>query len=276
MTSSRRTFITRVARAGGGSAAYLTMQALGLLPDRTMASPLPKLAPGSGAGSSVVILGAGIADLVAAYELGKAGYRCTVPRGAHPSGWTQLDDPGRDEDRRRRVCLGLQDRVGVATVLGAGRQHLRRHLVLEGSDQPRVVPERSHPRRARHPRQRVLDGERVEHRRSADVGGQARCLPHRHRETASWIRQGADEPGLCFLGRVPHSLGSWVNRGVGASGSLYYDSAYRVLQEPDDRIYFAGDHLSQVGAWQEGAMLSAHRTVAALAAKQHAVTAFAR
>lgn len=67
-----------------------------------------------------------------------------------------------------------------------------------------------------------------------------------------------------------------MNRGVGASGSLYYDSAYRVLQEPDDRIYFAGDHLSQVGAWQEGAMLSAHRTVAALAAKQHAVTAFAR
>ena len=31
--------------------------------------------------------------------------------------------------------------------------------------------------------------------------------------------------------------------------------------EPDGRIYFAGDHCARVGAWQEGAALSAHRTV---------------
>lgn len=76
--TTRRMFLSRVGHVGGGSAAYLTMQALGLMPDRAAASPLAPLPAGSGAGTSVVILGAGIAGLVSAYELGKAGYRCTV------------------------------------------------------------------------------------------------------------------------------------------------------------------------------------------------------
>jgi len=38
----------------------------------------PQLPPGSGKGAKVVILGAGVAGLSAAYELGKAGYQCTV------------------------------------------------------------------------------------------------------------------------------------------------------------------------------------------------------
>jgi monoamine oxidase len=33
------------------------------------------------------------------------------------------------------------------------------------------------------------------------------------------------------------------------------------LSEPDGPFYFAGEHLSHVGAWQEGAMLSAHRAI---------------
>jgi monoamine oxidase len=34
-----------------------------------------------------------------------------------------------------------------------------------------------------------------------------------------------------------------------------------VLSEPDGPFFFAGEHLSHVGAWQEGAMLSARRAI---------------
>jgi monoamine oxidase len=39
---------------------------------------------------------------------------------------------------------------------------------------------------------------------------------------------------------------------------------YHTLLEPDGPIYFAGDYLARVGAWQEGAMRSAHRTIVML------------
>lgn len=73
MGASRRDFITGVARAGGYSAAYISMQALGLVPTEVGAQEL-KLAPGSGKGAKVVVLGAGLAGLSAAWELKKAGY----------------------------------------------------------------------------------------------------------------------------------------------------------------------------------------------------------
>jgi len=34
-----------------------------------------------------------------------------------------------------------------------------------------------------------------------------------------------------------------------------------VLSEPDGPFYFAGEHLSHIGAWQEGAILSARRGI---------------
>lgn len=41
--------------------------------------------------------------------------------------------------------------------------------------------------------------------------------------------------------------------------------AYRLLNQPQGRVHFAGAHLSQMPGWQEGAVFSAHRTIAALA-----------
>jgi monoamine oxidase len=41
--------------------------------------------------------------------------------------------------------------------------------------------------------------------------------------------------------------------------------AFALLNQPDGPIYFAGDHLSYVSSWQQGAFLSAHRTVNAIA-----------
>lgn len=77
MTMTRRQFVERVGGMGFG-AAFISMQALGMLPDESLLPPSPDLAPGSGAGKSVVILGAGVSGLSAAYELQRAGYKVTV------------------------------------------------------------------------------------------------------------------------------------------------------------------------------------------------------
>jgi monoamine oxidase len=82
MTLSRRDFLMRVGIAGGYGAAFSTLQALGFTP-MPAASPAlleatRSMGPASGHGISVVILGGGISGLVAAYELGKLGYKCTV------------------------------------------------------------------------------------------------------------------------------------------------------------------------------------------------------
>jgi monoamine oxidase len=78
MALTRRALLEQIGRAGGLGAAYMVMETLGLaLPTPAGAEnfALPKA---SGGGRSVVILGAGIAGLVSAYELQQAGYRVTV------------------------------------------------------------------------------------------------------------------------------------------------------------------------------------------------------
>ena len=78
MGCSRREFLMRIGRAGGYSAVFLTMQHMGLMEVPAAAAAPLAIEPGSGKGTKVVILGGGIAGLVAAYEMGKAGYSCTV------------------------------------------------------------------------------------------------------------------------------------------------------------------------------------------------------
>ncbi len=77
MSISRRQFIAALAGAGGPKAAWTGMRALGLVATPALATT-PQLVGGNGHGRRVVILGAGIAGLIAAWELGKAGYQCTV------------------------------------------------------------------------------------------------------------------------------------------------------------------------------------------------------
>jgi monoamine oxidase len=81
---TRRDFLRRVGQAGGAGALLATMGALDLA--LTSDSPVQPFQPphksdlnltGRSA-KSVVILGAGVAGLACAYELGKAGYACTV------------------------------------------------------------------------------------------------------------------------------------------------------------------------------------------------------
>jgi monoamine oxidase len=75
---TRRAFLERLGYVGGVGAAYLGMQAMGLLNSPPAAAEPFALPPGSGNGRSVVVLGAGIAGLVAAYELQRAGWHVTV------------------------------------------------------------------------------------------------------------------------------------------------------------------------------------------------------
>ena len=61
--------------------------------------------------------------------------------------------------------------------------------------------------------------------------------------------------------RIPHSEGGWVawDERTGPVGE-----AYARLLEPQGRVYFAGDHLSLVTAWQHGAFESARSVVTQL------------
>ena len=78
MSISRRSFLTRVGQAGGYSAAFLAMQGLGLMPETAAAAETLAVTPGTGKGVKIVILGGGIAGLVAAYEMRALGYDCTL------------------------------------------------------------------------------------------------------------------------------------------------------------------------------------------------------
>ena len=78
MALTRRALLEQIGAIGGAGAAYLAMEAMGLAIPTPAGAEDFRLPPASGNGGSVVVLGAGIAGLVAAYELQQAGYRVTV------------------------------------------------------------------------------------------------------------------------------------------------------------------------------------------------------
>jgi monoamine oxidase len=84
MDLTRRRFLARLAAAGGAPLVYEAMTGLGLLAAPTQA---PFGLTGRVSGVRVVILGAGLAGLTVAYELGKVGYDCRVLEArARPGG----------------------------------------------------------------------------------------------------------------------------------------------------------------------------------------------
>jgi monoamine oxidase len=80
MAQTRRQFLQQIGITGGAGVMYSTMGALGLTGvAETPAYAAPTRTELNGHGKkSVVILGAGIAGLTSAYELGKAGYKVTL------------------------------------------------------------------------------------------------------------------------------------------------------------------------------------------------------
>src|SRR6185295_1010202 len=128
-------FLERLGAVGGYSAVYLGMEAMGLL-NAPPASAEPFALPrGPGRGRKVVILGAGIAGLVSAYELRRAGWDVTVLEARDRVAgrvWTirggdRIVQNGR-EDQICRFSDGLYLNAGAAriphvhhTILGYAR-----------------------------------------------------------------------------------------------------------------------------------------------------------
>jgi len=73
---SRRRLLTMIGLSAGSSVMYQAMHSLGLAADSSFQDPIQLGAAPKGA--SVLVLGAGIAGMVAAYELRNAGYRVQV------------------------------------------------------------------------------------------------------------------------------------------------------------------------------------------------------
>ena len=69
--------------------------------------------------------------------------------------------------------------------------------------------------------------------------------------------------------KIPYSLGPWPDWNAGSTNGRqegHIDTAaYRLLQQPDGRVYFASAALSQTPGWQEGGIQSARAQVLALA-----------
>ena len=105
MTLTRRGLIHRVGGLGGIAAAYQTMAAMGLLaiPDAYAGPPL--LPPGKG--RRIVIIGAGIAGMVLAWELRKAGFSPLILEARTRAGgrnWSlRRGDAIRETDSVQRV-----------------------------------------------------------------------------------------------------------------------------------------------------------------------------
>jgi monoamine oxidase len=123
MALTRRALLERIGAAGGAGAAYLAMEAMGLAMPTPAGAENFRLPPSSGDGRSVVILGAGIAGLVAAYELRSAGYRVTVLEARDRVGgrvWTvrggdRIVQTGRPE-QRASFDRGLYLNAGAARI----------------------------------------------------------------------------------------------------------------------------------------------------------------
>ena len=84
-TVSRRGFLHMVGAAGGSTAVYRAALGLGLLPAITHAAR-PKLAAAGRKPPKVLILGAGISGLTAAYELTKKGYEVQILEASFRAG----------------------------------------------------------------------------------------------------------------------------------------------------------------------------------------------
>ena len=105
-TPSRRALLTRIGAGVGGAAVYRLMTSLGFASESTYKGPIRL--EGDPRGASVLVLGAGLAGMTAAYELRRAGYKVQVLEfNARPGGrnWTvRGGDAYTELGGARQVC----------------------------------------------------------------------------------------------------------------------------------------------------------------------------
>ena len=112
---TKRQFLQSVGAASGVAAMYRSMDALGMASPATPRTGPFELSPAVGEGIRVVILGAGVSGMVAAYELSKAGYDCTILEATDRAGGRNLTvrsgDVIEEEDSRQWVDFDAEDHL---------------------------------------------------------------------------------------------------------------------------------------------------------------------
>ena len=109
MALTRRALLEQIGRVGGLGATYMAMETLGLAIPTPVGAEKFSLPKGSGSGRSVVILGAGIAGLISAYELQRAGYRVIILEARERIGGRSWTIRGGD----RIVQTGRPDQIAT-------------------------------------------------------------------------------------------------------------------------------------------------------------------
>ncbi|MFN0214788.1 MAG: FAD-dependent oxidoreductase, partial [Saprospiraceae bacterium] len=105
---SRRKFLTSVGKLGGSLALYETMVAMGLVNLPTAWAGIPTMRPNQGEGKSVLILGAGIGGLTAAFILSQYGYRCRILEATSRAG-------GRNHTARKGTMIVEESKANGTT-----------------------------------------------------------------------------------------------------------------------------------------------------------------
>ena len=130
MALTRRGFLERLGAVGGYSAVYLGMEAMGLLAAPPASAEPFSLPPDSGRGRKVVVLGAGIAGLVSAYELIRAGWDVTLLEARDRIGgrvWTVRGGDRIVQSGREDQICGLSDGQYFNAGRGAHPDRASRH-----------------------------------------------------------------------------------------------------------------------------------------------------
>ncbi len=120
---TKREFLQSVGTVAGAAAVYRSMTALGMTGPRTAHANTLDLPVGSGRGKRVAILGGGISGLVAAYELSKAGYDCTILEATNRAGGRNLTARTGDviEEEDSRQWVGFDPEEHLYANLGPAR-----------------------------------------------------------------------------------------------------------------------------------------------------------
>ena len=131
MTLTRRRLLGEFGLLSGAGASVAALQMLGIASPGSAKAAGFALPAGSGGGKRVVVLGAGIAGLVAAYELRKAGYAVTVLEARNRVGgrvWTIRGSDRVDQIDRPLQHANFTD--GQYFNAGPARLPSSHHLIL--------------------------------------------------------------------------------------------------------------------------------------------------
>jgi monoamine oxidase len=132
---TRRSFLQGIGKVGGAAAVFETMTAMGLLAAPEGWTGPPRLKSGMGRGKRVLILGAGIGGLTAAYELSRAGYQVEILEAQDRPGGRSLTARRGSVVREESDAHGKTEQVcrfdsGLYLNMGPGRLPYHHRRVL--------------------------------------------------------------------------------------------------------------------------------------------------